>query len=73
MFRVSFGLPPHAWIAQQRVECARELLRTTSLPLADVATRCGYANASHFSHRFREAVGAAPIVYRSAMRDEETQ
>ncbi|QYD72494.1 AraC family transcriptional regulator [Paraburkholderia edwinii] len=73
MFRVSFGLPPHAWIAQQRVERARELLRTTSLPLADVATRCGYANASHFSHRFREAVGAAPIVYRSAMRDEETQ
>ncbi|MFC0576598.1 helix-turn-helix domain-containing protein [Paraburkholderia solisilvae] len=67
MFRVSYGLPPHAWIAQQRIERARELLRTTTLPLADIAARCGYANASHFSHRFREAVGAAPIVYRAAL------
>ncbi len=68
MFRVSFGLPPHAWIAQQRIDRARALLRTTTLPLADVATRCGYANASHFSHRFREAVGVAPIVYRDVLR-----
>ncbi|MFC0695552.1 AraC family transcriptional regulator [Paraburkholderia humisilvae] len=67
MFRVSFGLPPHAWVAQQRVERARELLRSTGLPLADVAAQCGYANASHFSHRFREAVGVAPIIYRTVL------
>ncbi|GAB2873840.1 AraC family transcriptional regulator [Paraburkholderia jirisanensis] len=68
MFRLSFGKPPHAWIAQQRVERARALLRHTGLPLAEVAAQCGYANPSHFSHRFREAVGAAPIVYREALR-----
>ena len=68
MFRTSFGLPPHAWIAQQRLERARTLLRTTALPLAQVAARCGYANASHFSHRFREAVGVAPVVYRQAVQ-----
>jgi AraC family transcriptional regulator len=67
MFRTSFGLPPAAWIAQQRVERARLLLRTTTLPLAQVAARCGYANASHFSHRFREAVGVAPTLYRQAI------
>jgi AraC family transcriptional regulator len=43
------------------------LLRTTTLPLAQVAARCGYANASHFSHRFREAVGVAPNLYRQAL------
>jgi AraC family transcriptional regulator len=68
MFRLSFGRPPHAWIAQQRVERARTLLRHTGLPLAEVAAQCGYANPSHFSHRFREAVGASPIVYREALR-----
>ncbi len=68
MFRVSFGLPPAAWIARQRVERARTLLRTTGLPLAQVAAQCGYANASHFSHRFREAVGVAPAAYRQALR-----
>jgi AraC family transcriptional regulator len=68
MFRMSFGLPPAAWIAQQRIERARALLRTTSLPLAQVAAQCGYANASHFSHRFREAVGVAPMVYRQVVQ-----
>ncbi|ACC73378.1 transcriptional regulator, AraC family [Paraburkholderia phymatum STM815] len=68
MFRTSFGLPPHAWIALQRLERARTLLRTTALPLADIATQCGYANASHFSHRFRQGVGVTPAVYRRALR-----
>jgi AraC family transcriptional regulator len=68
MFRASFGLPPHAWIAQQRLERARVLLRTTSLPLANIATQCGYANASHFSHRFRQGAGVSPAVYRQVLR-----
>ncbi len=68
MFRASFGLPPHAWIAQQRLERARGLLRTTSLPLADIATQSGYANASHFSHRFRQGAGVSPAVYRQVLR-----
>jgi AraC family transcriptional regulator len=68
MFRISFGLPPHAWIAQQRIERARTLLRTTAMPLSQVAADCGYANASHFSHRFREALGVAPVMYRQVVR-----
>ncbi|CAD6518047.1 HTH-type transcriptional activator RhaR [Paraburkholderia sabiae] len=68
MFRTSFGLPPHAWIAQQRLERARTLLRTTALPLVDIAMQCGYANTSHFSHRFRQGVGVTPAVYRQTLR-----
>ncbi|HKU00529.1 MAG TPA: AraC family transcriptional regulator [Paraburkholderia sp.] len=68
MFRTSFGQPPHAWIAAQRLDRARMLLRTTPLPLAHVAAACGYANASHFSHRFRDAFGAAPNAYRQALQ-----
>lgn len=67
MFRESFGLPPAAWIAQQRLERARTLLRTTTLPLAQIAAQCGYANASHFSHRFRESAGVAPTVFRQVL------
>ena len=67
MFRESFGLPPAAWIAQQRLDRARTLLRTTTLPLAQIADQCGYANASHFSHRFREAVGVTPSAFRQAI------
>ncbi len=68
MFRVSFGAPPHAWIAEQRLARARALLRDTALPLAQVAAQCGYADPAHFSHRFRAAHGVAPTAYRRALR-----
>lgn len=66
MFRVSFGMPPSAWIAQRRIERARTLLKTTALPLQQVADACGYADLSHFSHRFSAALGAPPGRFRQA-------
>ncbi|NIF69337.1 helix-turn-helix transcriptional regulator [Burkholderia sp. Ap-962] len=67
MFHVSFGLPPHAWVAEQRLARARALLRIDALPLTLVAARCGYANVNHFNQRFRKAHGVAPTVFRKAM------
>jgi len=64
MFRISFGMPPSSWIAARRIERARGLLRAGKLPLQQVAQTCGYADLSHFSHRFGEAVGAPPGRYR---------
>ncbi|AOY93755.1 AraC family transcriptional regulator [Cupriavidus sp. USMAA2-4] len=68
MFRLSFGSAPHAWVAEQRLARARALLKTTALPLAQVAAQCGYANAAHLSHRFRDAHGAPPNAYRLALQ-----
>jgi AraC family transcriptional regulator len=65
MFKVSFGMPPSAWIAARRIERARVLLKTTGQPLQQIADACGYADLSHFSHRFRAALGAPPSRYRS--------
>nr|WP_206955593.1 AraC family transcriptional regulator [Trinickia acidisoli] len=67
MFRASFGMPPHAWIAERRTDVARQLLRTTALSLDEIAARTGYANTSHFGHRFRAAVGASPLAFRRAL------
>jgi AraC family transcriptional regulator len=67
MFRTSFGMPPNAWVAERRADLARQLLRETSLSAEEIAARTGYANASHFSHRFRAAVGVSPLAYRRAL------
>lgn len=69
MFRISFGMPPHAWIAARRLDRAQQLLKATKLPLQQVADACGYADLSHFSHRFRAGVGIAPSRYRQAFQD----
>nr|WP_233410789.1 AraC family transcriptional regulator [Rugamonas sp. CCM 8940] len=65
MFRISFGMPPSAWIAARRLDRARALLKGGELPLQQVADACGYADLSHFSHRFRDGVGVPPSRYRS--------
>lgn len=64
MFKASFGMTPSAWIAARRIEHARMLLKVGDQPLQQIADACGYADLSHFSHRFRDAVGIAPSRYR---------
>lgn len=66
MFRESFGLPPHQYLLACRLSRARQLLRSTSLPLGEIALMCGFSSASHFTHRFRQAMGATPGEYRQA-------
>ena len=66
MFRESFGLPPHQYLLARRLGRAREMLRGGSLPLGEIALACGFASASHFTNRFRQAIGATPGDYRLA-------
>lgn len=68
MFRVSVGLAPHRYVLARRLAHATERLRTQDLPLSDIALCCGFASASHFANRFREAFGATPTQYRAAFR-----
>ena len=66
MFRTSFGLPPHQYLLARRLQRACQLLRLGGTPLGDVAMACGFASASHFTNRFRQALGATPGEYRRA-------
>jgi PAS domain S-box-containing protein len=64
MMRRTFGLPTKQYITQVRVLAATELLRAGSLPLADVAVRCGWYDQSAFSKQFTKVVGVTPGEYR---------
>jgi len=57
-----------AALMQCRLERAHELLsepRQATLPVADIALRCGFLDASHFARRFRRAFGVSPLAYRA--------
>lgn len=60
----TFGLPPKQYITQVRVGAATDLLRTTTLPLSDIAQRCGWYDQSAFSRQFTKVVGVTPGEYR---------
>ncbi|WP_165679541.1 helix-turn-helix transcriptional regulator, partial [Metapseudomonas otitidis] len=54
-------------VLARRLAHARHLLAHTTLPLGEVALACGFSSASHFSNRFRRALGGTPGEYRAAM------
>lgn len=47
-----------------RMEQAKELLRNTSIPVADVCEKVGYHDKKHFTHTFEKVTGLKPAVYR---------
>ncbi|MGN6319767.1 helix-turn-helix domain-containing protein [Trinickia sp.] len=63
-FKRSTGRAPHQWLAEKRVERAKDLLVNTTLSLADIAIRCGYADQSHFSRAFTARASATPSQFR---------
>jgi AraC family transcriptional regulator len=63
-FRRAVGQPPLAYVARRRLEVAKNLLRTTSLPIAEIAARTGFNSASYFCVAFQRAFGRSPRDYR---------
>jgi len=63
-FRHSTGVAPTAWLGQLRIARACELLRHTSLSLAEVAVASGYADQAHFSRSFAQRMGVPPGAWR---------
>lgn len=62
-FRSRYGLPPHAYLTQQRVRTARTLLDAGLAP-ADAAGRVGFVDQAHLSRHFRRILGVPPGAYR---------
>lgn len=67
-FRLSTGVPPYRWAILQRIERAKDLMRTGTLPLAEIASACGFVDASHLSRHFRQHVRTTPAVWREACK-----
>jgi DNA-binding GntR family transcriptional regulator/AraC-like DNA-binding protein len=68
MFRQSTGESPHQFVLRQRVERAKEMLRTPGMRILDVAIACGFKTQQHFARVFRRMCGASPTDYRYEFR-----
>ncbi|HKW34866.1 MAG TPA: helix-turn-helix domain-containing protein [Candidatus Acidoferrum sp.] len=64
MFRKSTGETPHQFVLRQRVERAKEMLRSTDARIIDVAVACGFKTQQHFAQVFRQMCGVSPSEYR---------
>lgn len=63
-FRAERGLPPQEHLLHLRINAAIDLLTATTLPVAAVAHRCGFADPAYFARLLRSRTGAAPSGFR---------
>ena len=61
-FRAAYGLPPHAYLTNLRVQRARALLDQGGRP-AEVAARVGFSDQAHLTRHFKRVVGVPPGAY----------
>jgi AraC family transcriptional regulator len=68
VFREATGVTPHQYILRARIERACEMLRMTSLSIAEVTASVGFAGQAHFCTAFRRQTGVTPTGYRRSCR-----
>lgn len=63
LFRQHYGMTPHQYVMNVRVNAARTAL-DQGAPLNEVALRFGFADLSHFNRRFKRIYGMTPHQYQ---------
>lgn len=64
IFRNSTGRSPQEFLMNYRMVKATELLKLTSLSIADIGSAVGYENQLHFSRAFKNIYGVSPREWR---------
>ena len=65
IFRNSIGRSPQEFLMNYRMVKAAELLKLTSLSIAEIGSAVGYENQLHFSRAFKTIYGISPREWRN--------
>jgi len=63
-FHDHYGIAVSAFRRRVQVRKARDLIRTSDLPLSRIAADAGFADQSHLTRAFRRAYGQPPAAWR---------
>ena len=66
LFKKLNGVTPWEYITARRVELAKTYLREGRMSVLQVATACGFNNASNFNRAFKKVTGQPPSAYRAS-------
>jgi transcriptional regulator GlxA family with amidase domain len=67
-FHAETGRTPRAWLNDQRVLRAQELLETTTLSVELIAIECGFRSVASLRQHFQRRIRTSPSSYRRAFR-----
>lgn len=65
-FREQYGLTPHQYLMNLRLESARFYLSTTSKTVKEIGFACGFQSENSFCIAFKKHTGVTPTCYRNS-------
>jgi len=68
-FKQSFGVPPHRYHMDRRMDRARSLLQRPALSVTQIGIQIGFRETSSFTRAFRKITGITPTEYRGHRED----
>jgi AraC family transcriptional regulator len=63
-FKKSFGVPPHRYLTNRRIERAKEMLAKRTLSVTEIGLAVGFSETSSFCTAFRKAIDLTPRDYQ---------
>jgi LacI family transcriptional regulator len=70
-FQKYLGRSPYEEILRLRVERVKQLLTTTDLPMAQIASQVGFSGVEYLSAMFKKKTGVSPRTFRRQVRGVE--
>ncbi len=67
-FKTLFGLPPHQYHVNKRLEFCRTQLGKGMAQVSEIGRQAGFEDASSFSRLFRERFACTPLVYANGKK-----
>lgn len=66
-FKTSFGVSPHQWLIQHRIDYAKQLMSQTGMSLPEISILSGFNDQAAFTNAFRQSVGTTPGRWRRSL------
>jgi AraC family transcriptional regulator len=66
-FKQSFGMPPHRYHTNRRIEQAKALLAKRTFSVTDIGLMIGFSETSSFTAAFRKVTGTTPSTYHRTL------
>jgi AraC family transcriptional regulator len=63
-FNAAYGVAPHRYILQRRIDKAKSLLVNSDFTIAAISSRVGFSSQSRFTQIFSRQMGLTPSAYR---------
>lgn len=67
-FKAETGLTPAAYVERLRLERARLMLESSSVPIESIAVQCGFGSVKTLRRSFARRLGVSPSAYRNRFR-----